>query len=304
MNKRIICIAGPTASGKTGFSLRLARRFGGAVINADSMQVYKDLYILSARPSADEISVCPHHMFGHVDGRERYNAARWLNDAIDVIEGIDEEIIYIVGGTGLYFSVLTQGLAKIPEIDPEIRHGIENRISEEGASALYDEAVRADPVAMQKISENDTTRITRVLEVFLSTNRTISEWQHNTAPYLPPSQWRGVVLMPPREDLYARINTRFEHMLESGALDEVGALLARGLNPGLPVMKALGVPQIIEHLQGDISLEEVVRQGAQDTRRFAKRQMTWFRNRSKDWSFANNIAAIDDLEQKITKFLD
>jgi tRNA dimethylallyltransferase len=282
---RALLIMGPTASGKSALALALAARLGGEIVNADSMQVYRDFRVLTARPTPDDEKVAPHHLYGHVDAAELYSVGRWLNDALAAITAIQARGArpILIGGTGLYFKALTQGLADIPPADPELRASLRERAARDGAAALHAELARRDPQGAARLQPNDAPRVLRALEVLDTTGESISVLQANTRAPLTPAQWAGVVLTPARESLYAAINARFDAMLAAGALQEVRAFAARGLDPALPAMKAHGAPALMAHLRGEISLAEAAEIGKRDTRRYAKRQFTWIAGQMRDW---------------------
>lgn len=282
---RAFLLMGPTASGKSALALALAERLGGEIVNADSMQVYRDLRVLTARPSiADEARV-QHHLYGHVDAGERYSVGRWLDDALAAMAAIQARgaTPIVVGGTGLYFSALTKGLAEIPAADPEVRSALAARLTLEGAPALHAELTRADAPTAARIKPNDGPRILRALEVLESTGRSISAHHANTRPALAEHEWVGLLLTPERAALYAAIDQRFAAMLGAGALDEARALAVRGLDPMLPAMKAHGAPALMAHLRGELSLEEAAQIAQRDTRRYAKRQFTWMAGQMSNW---------------------
>ncbi|MBX3430294.1 MAG: tRNA (adenosine(37)-N6)-dimethylallyltransferase MiaA [Hyphomonadaceae bacterium] len=283
--KRALLIMGPTASGKSALALDLAERIGGEIVNADSMQVYRDFRILTARPSPEEEARARHHLYGHVDAFESFSTGRWLNSALAVISQIRARgaTPIIVGGTGLYFKALTQGLADVPGIDPEIRASLLERASQQGAPALHAELSRVDPQTAARLEPNDTPRIVRALEVIETTGESISAFHANTKPALGAEEWRAVTLTPDRASLYAVINARFERMLAAGALEEVRTFAARELNPALPAIKAHGAPALSAYLRGEISLATATEIGQRDTRRYAKRQFTWIANQTPDW---------------------
>jgi len=282
---RALLIMGPTASGKSALALALAERIGGEIVNADSMQVYRDFRMLTARPSAEEGAQAPHHLYGHVDAAEAYSTGRWLTDALAAIAAVHarNKTPILVGGTGLYFKALTEGLADIPAADPELRAELRRRAEEEGAPALHAELAARDPHTAARLEPNDAPRILRALEVLETTGESISTLQANTKPALAREEWVGIALTPDRETLYATVNARFDTMLANGALDEVRAFAARNLDPALPAMKAHGAPALTAHLRGEISLEEAAKIGKRDTRRYAKRQFTWIANQMPDW---------------------
>lgn len=282
---RALLLMGPTASGKSALALALAARIGGEIVNADSMQVYRDFRILTARPSPEEEAQAPHHLYGHIDAVELYSVGRWLTDALATIEAIQRRgaTPIIVGGTGLYFKALTQGLAEIPAADPETRAALRGRAEREGAPALHADLAARDPVTAARLEPNDAPRILRALEVLETTGESISALQANTQPPLPRDAWIGAALTPDRDALYAAINARFTSMLAHGALDEVRAFAARNLDPALPAMKAHGAPALMAHLRGEMGLLEATEIGQRDTRRYAKRQFTWIAGQMPDW---------------------
>jgi tRNA dimethylallyltransferase len=271
----VALIAGPTASGKSALALRLAETTGGAVINADSAQVYRDLPILSAAPSAGDRTRAEHLLYAILDGAEGCSAAGWAELAKLEIARLHSEnrLPVLVGGTGLYLRTLLDGIAPIPEIDPQIRAEVRAAGVAENLAAL----APLDPVAAATLNPGDTTRIARALEVVWSTGKSLSSWQEQREGGIGDAvDLKALVLTPPRPWLYERCDRRFEQMVEQGALKEVETLLARGLNPDLPVMRAIGVAELGSHLRGEMTLDEAVTAGTQATRRYAKRQYTWF----------------------------
>jgi tRNA dimethylallyltransferase len=296
-----ILIAGPTASGKSALALRLAEKLGGTIVNADSMQVYRDLRIITARPSPAEEARVPHRLYGHVDAAENYSVGRWCRDVAEALaETVAQgRVPILVGGTGLYFKALTRGLAAVPPIPAEIRAQVRGRLQSEGVAPLYSELAKRDPVTAQRLMPNDRSRISRALEVVLATGRSLSDWHRDGQPALiGPERAAKVFITCERRQLVARIETRFAAMLKAGALEEVGVLAARRLDPMLPAMKAHGVPWLIRHLNGEISLDEAAEGSIMDTRRYAKRQVTWFRNQMKDWPSAAPDEAPKALESQ------
>ena len=277
----IILIAGPTASGKSALALELAAKLGGVIINADSMQVYRDLRIITARPTPDEEKRVPHRLYGHVDAAENYSVGRWFGEAAAALAdtfGQGRPAI-MTGGTGLYFSTLTRGIAAVPPVPAEIRRVVRNRLTTEGVAALHQELSKRDPATAARLKPGDRARITRALEVVLATGRSLAQWHEDNMPArLDLAAAAKVFLMPNRDELGLRIDARFDAMMSAGALEEVRAFAARNLDPNLPAMKAHGVPWLIRHLKGEIAMAEAVAQAKRDTRRYTKRQATWFRN--------------------------
>jgi len=292
----VILLAGPTASGKTALAVRLAKALNGEIINADSMQIYADLEILSARPGKAEQGGIAHHLFGTVDAAERASTGWWAAAAmeqIDAIRGRGRRPI-IVGGTGLYFNALVKGLAAMPEISDRTRQSADD-IEAQGAEALREQAMAFDPEATGRIKPADLQRLRRVVEIGLETGQPISAFQARTTPLLPECGWTGLVIELERQWLYQRIEARFDTMMDQGALDEVRTLAERGLDRTLPAMKALGVPPLMAFLAGTMDRETAIVQAKQDTRRYAKRQMTWFRNQMPGWTrLAGSPAPISD----------
>ena len=292
---KAILIAGPTASGKSGLALALAEQIGGTVVNADSMQVYRDLRVITARPTPDEEARVPHRLYGHVDAAENYSVGRWLADVRPVL---DEErsagrVPIFTGGTGLYFKALTRGLSAVPPIPLEIRETVRARLEAEGPAALHAELLRRDPGS--PIKPGDRTRIARALEVLEATRRPLSDWhREGLPPLIEASGAVKVFLAPERDELRRRIDARFDAMLEAGALDEVRVLAARKLDPLLPAMKAHGVPWLIRCLNGELSLAKAAEGGKNDTRRYTKRQFTWARHQLPDWTWTAPAGALTE----------
>jgi tRNA dimethylallyltransferase len=279
--ERAVLIAGPTASGKSAAALALARRLNGVIINADSMQVYRDLRILTARPSEAEESSVPHLLYGHVDAATNYSVGAYVRDAADALAQAraSRRVPIFVGGTGLYFKALTQGLTAVPEIAPAVRDSVRQRLIDQGVEALHHELSQRDPAAAERLSPRDQTRVARALEVVEATGRPLRDWQSEaSSPLLASASYEAIFLAPPREALYPAIDRRFVKMLEQGALAEVEALARRGLSSSLPAMKAHGVPALIRHLEAELPLDQAIGVGQADTRRYSKRQFTWFRH--------------------------
>ncbi|WP_417497842.1 tRNA (adenosine(37)-N6)-dimethylallyltransferase MiaA [Maricaulis sp.] len=290
---RCLLIAGPTAAGKTALALAAAQALDGEIINADSMQIYAGLPLITAQPSMDDFSKVPHHLFGCVDPAMRWSVGHWTEAALALIADIHERgrTPILVGGTGLYFLAMTKGLAPVPEIDADSRQQVVDLLAATGPEGLRSEAERLDPVAAARIKPADLQRQMRIVEVGYATGEALSSFHADTRPMLEADEWSGIVIEPERQPLYDRINHRFELMLEAGALDEVRAFAALGLDPLLPASKALGVPPLMAHLRGEMTLEDAVRLAQRDSRRYAKRQMTWFRNQHPDWSRIHSLDA-------------
>jgi tRNA A37 N6-isopentenylltransferase MiaA len=395
-----VLIAGPTASGKSALALALAESLGGTIINADSMQVYRDLRIITARPTAEEEARVPHRLYGHVDAGVSYSTGRWCVEASAALREAQSagRLPIVVGGTGLYFKALTHGLAAIPAIPADVRARVRKRLREEGPAALHAELEARDPQMARRLMPRDRTRVARALEVVTATGRSLADWQRDgmrgaaraglrpaptdpppmdvaadlrpaptgaammdvgaglrpaptdpppmdvaadlrPAPTDPPPMDVGAGLKPAptdpppidvaaglkpapanaammdvaaglrpapanvvriflcveRAELYARIDARFERMLGSGALAEVQALRSRSLDPALPAMKAHGVPWLLRHLAGEIDLEAAVEAAKRDTRRYSKRQVTWFRHQLPEWRFVAPERALAEI---------
>jgi tRNA dimethylallyltransferase len=297
-------IAGPTASGKSAVALALAEACGGMVINADSMQVYRDLKIITARPGLAEEARAPHLLYGHVDAAENYSVGRFLVEAAAVLQAAQRQgrLAIFVGGSGLYFKALTHGLAAIPPIPAPLRAAMRARLAAQGSAALHAELARRDPASAARIGPADRVRVVRALEVLEATGRGIADWQGDGVPS-PLAGWRleKIFLAPERETLYMRIDTRFDAMLAAGALDEVRVLAARGLDPLLPAMKAHGVPWLIRHLSGEITLDAAAEVAKRDTRHYAKRQFTWFRHQLADWPHVETQTALGRLMRAVDR---
>lgn len=283
-----ILITGPTASGKSALALRMARERNGVVINADSMQVYDTLRVLTARPSEEEMAGVPHLLYGHVPASSSYSTGDWLRDISALLADLrrQQRFPVIVGGTGLYFKALTGGLSDMPAIPDDIRERLRARLIEEGPTVLHAELLRSDPLMAQGLQPGDGQRIVRALEVMEVTGKSIMEFQKASGPMIvDPDRAQKFVVLPERPVLHDRINRRFETMMESGAVEEVKALLALNLAPDATAMKAIGVSQIADMLAGGMSEAEVIEKSAAATRQYAKRQMTWFRNQmGPDWA--------------------
>ena len=285
MEARIWLIAGPTASGKSALALRLAELTGGEIVNADSMQLYRDLRLLTARPSAEEEARAPHHLFGSADAADAWSVGRWRAAAVAVLRKIAMRggTAIVVGGTGLYFKALTEGLADLPPTPAAVRAQAAQDFAALGEPAFRARLAERDPAAAARIERGDAQRLKRAWEVWAATGVALSAHQARTEPTLGSGAWRGVALDPPRAALYRRCDARLAAMLGAGALDEVAALAARGLDPALPLMKAVGFREIAAHLRGETTLAEALAAAQQETRRYAKRQSTWLRGQMADW---------------------
>lgn len=284
----VTLIAGPTASGKSALALKLAREIGGEIVNADSMQIYADLRVLTAGPSPEEMAQAPHHLFGVVDAAQAWSVGKWLEAAMAALRDIDHrgKPAIVVGGTGLYFRALTHGLADVPPVSETQREISGLLYAAQGEAEFREDLRKLDPEAADRIESGDRQRLLRAHAVAVATGRSLTAWQTDTRPALAPGRWKGVVLEPPRAELYARCDARLGIMVEHGALDEVAAMETRGLNPALPALKALGYRELAAHLRGEITLDQALDAARQETRRYAKRQLTWFRNQTPDWERA------------------
>jgi tRNA dimethylallyltransferase len=299
---KIILIAGPTASGKSALALALAEKLGGTIINADSMQVYRDLRIITARPTPEEEARVPHRLYGHVDAAENFSVGRWCTEVADVLAVTKREAraAIVVGGTGLYFTALTQGLAAVPPIPAQIRNQVRDRLASDGVEALHAELTLRDPATAARLMPGDRARVTRALEVILATGRSLLLWHEANMPARVDAALAAkVFLMPNRDELLRRIDARFDAMMAAGAMDEVRALAGRHLDPNLPAMKAHGVPWLIRHLNGEIAIGEAIEGGKRDTRRYTKRQATWFRNQLPDFAWVAPEGALAAIELQL-----
>ena len=285
MEPRIWLIAGPTASGKSALALRLAAAVGGEIVNADSMQLYADLRLLTARPSPQEEAQAPHHLFGTVDAADGWSVGRWLRAATAVLDEIAARgrPAIVIGGTGLYFRALTVGLAEIPQVPAEVRARSGEDYDRMGEMNFRGRLGAVDPAAAARIAPGDRQRLVRAWEVYVATETPLSDWQGNGRPAIALGSWRAVALEPAREALYTRCDGRLAGMIETGVLDEVAALMARNLDADLPLMKAVGLREFAAHLRGETTLAAALAAAQQETRRYAKRQTTWMRGQMADW---------------------
>lgn len=292
-----ILIAGPTASGKSALATALTLRHGGIVVNTDSMQVYADLRILSARPDRAEEASVAHRLYGHVDGAVNYSAGHFARDAASLLAGLDGRLPVFVGGTGLYFRSLEEGLSDLPPVPEAVRAAIRSESEGRPTEALHADLAERDPAGATLLRPSDRARVMRALEILAATGRPIAAFHGPRVPGpLAGRRLLKIFLAPERELLRARIDARFRMMMQRGALDEVAVLRERRLDPLLPVMRAHGVPGLIAHLDGAIGLEEAIVRGQADTRRYAKRQFTWFRHQmGAEWRWLAPEAAMAEI---------
>jgi tRNA dimethylallyltransferase len=300
-----ILIAGPTASGKSALALALATAFGGAVVNADSMQVYRDLRILTARPSREEEAEVSHRLFGHVDAAQNYSVGRWLADFEKTLQTLSMErrVAVVAGGTGMYFKAAVQGLSDIPPVQEEIRAEVRRRAAGRTPQELHAELTAKDALTASRLRETDPQRILRALEVFEATGKPLASFQGaRAASLLDAARCPAFFLAPPREELYARIDARFDAMLAAGALEEVRLLGARRLDPALPAMRAHGAPHLLAHLEGRMTLEDAASRGKLDTRHYAKRQHTFARHQLQNFIWLDGGDAFDAAMRRLRGF--
>jgi tRNA dimethylallyltransferase len=301
-----ILIAGPTASGKSAFALALAEKVGGTIINADAMQVYRALRVLTARPSAADEARVPHRLYGHVPGSEAYSAARFAAEAAAAIADAQGQgrVPIVVGGTGLYFKALTDGLSPVPKIPDDIRARWREAAAGQGPAALHAVLGTRDPAMAARLSPTDPQRIVRALEVLEATGMSLAKWQEIPGePIVRVEEGRAIVVAPPREEMRERTDARFDVMLMQGAADEVRALLGLGLDDDLPVMRALGVRPLRDLVQGRASLEEASDIAKAETRQYAKRQMTWLKRNMISWKWTNTQET-ESLKAIISDFIN
>ncbi|WP_245410913.1 tRNA (adenosine(37)-N6)-dimethylallyltransferase MiaA [Microvirga flavescens] len=290
-----VLIAGPTASGKSALAIRLAQALGGVVVNADSMQTYRDLRVITARPTPGDEALVPHRLYGHVDAAVNYSVGRYLADAAQLLEEIQGKALPIfVGGTGLYFKGLTEGLSDIPPVPEEIREAVRLECESRETPDLHRLLAERDPETAATLRPSDRMRIMRALEIFAATGKPLVSFHGLRQPgLLHDRKVLKLFLEPEREELRRRIDSRFVAMMDQGALEEVRALGERRLDPMLPAMRAHGVPGLLAHLRGETTLEDAIERGQGDTRRYAKRQFTWFRHQLSDWTWVTPEAGFD-----------
>ena len=301
-NISALLIAGPTASGKSALAIRLAEATGGVVVNADSMQVYRDLRVITARPTVEEEGQVPHRLFGHIDGAENYSVGRWVEDAKALIAELQGQgrLPIFTGGTGMYFKALLRGLSDIPAVPEEVRAKVRAQAEGFSPQELHARLTALDPATAAGLRPSDPQRILRALEVFEATGEPLVSFQTKPGtPLLDPQSTRGFFLAPEREVLKARIDARFVVMMEQGALQEVEVLAARGLDPALPVMRAHGVPGLIDYLRGASTLEAAIERGQRDTRAYSKRQFTFVRHQLPEFEMVAPEAAWDAVRAQL-----
>ena len=304
MIKTVFVIAGPTAAGKSKFSLDLAKKLNGIIINSDSMQVYKNLSILTARPTTEDMNNVEHSLYGYVDGGKRYNVEKWCKDASKVIEESFEKNItpILVGGTGLYINTLINGIINIPSIPEEIKIESERILTKFGKDFLINQIKNIDPDSLKEININDNVRLRRIWEVFETTGKKFSEWKLNeNKTFIKNYNFKLILFLPDRKKNYEIVNSRFIKMINRGAIEEVKNLLGENLNESLPVMRAHGVPEIKKYLENETTLEECIAKGQQVTRNYVKRQHTWW-NSSKLEIFHKFDKFPDEIDINAVKF--
>lgn len=289
-------IAGPTASGKSGLALAVAKARDGVIVNADSMQVYEGLQVLTARPGAEEAARVPHRLYGHVDPATRFSVGSWLRDVENLIQEaqvLNQELVF-VGGTGLYFEALTKGVGAVPQVSPEIEQAVAALVTPMDRTARCAFLAEEDPGMVQRLAEPDPQRVIRAVSVKRATGRSLADWQRDgqgAQPLLDSYRLECVVLDPGREAVRNNIDIRFAQMLEQGAVSEAEHFLARGLAADLPAMKAIGLRELGAYMAGKASLDEARAQAVTTSRQYAKRQRTWFRNRMADWQWCSSKEA-------------
>ncbi len=297
MIKPLIFIVGPTAIGKSTLAIKVSKKFNGEIINADSMQVYSNLHILTARPSRQEQNSIPHHLYGYIEGSIRYNVATWCNDTNSIIKKNNNKGIYsiIVGGTGMYIEKLLNGLIQIPSIPESIKKESEKLLIKIGINNFIEKVKNIDEKSLNKISKNDTSRLRRIWEVHKYTHKTLTFWLNNkNLNFLSNQSYQIYLFTPDRKKIYNRVNQRFIDMIDSGAIEEVKKLNTLDLDKSLPIMRAHGVPEISSYLSGKTSLDECIQMGQQVTRNYVKRQLTWWRSSSLE-----NLKCFDQFPSEI-----
>ncbi|EJF74975.1 tRNA dimethylallyltransferase [Bartonella birtlesii LL-WM9] len=285
IQRTITLIAGPTASGKSALALQMAQEKNALIINTDSMQVYDVLNILTARPTEADTAIVPHYLYGYVSPTVNYSVGKWLYDVEKLLNNFTSKSLIFVGGTGLYFRALLEGISKIPHIPEVVRQKWRLRLDKEGAESLYHRLLQVDAVLAEKISSQDGQRIIRALEVYDATGERLSWWQkQKKIPLIAAHRVEKILLIPPRQLLYKRIHKRLDTMIERGVLEEVMTMKKLGISPLLPAMKAIGIAEFIAYLNGDKNFENALEMVKIQTRQYAKRQLTWFRNQfDEEW---------------------
>lgn len=275
--KKILIIAGPTASGKTGLAIKLAKKYGAEIINADSLQIYKENPIISAQPSLAERENIKHHLLGYISGREEYNISHWLSDTVKIIKNSKVPLI-IVGGTGFFIKHLIFGMSHVPEIPNEIRTEVRNLYNKIGSLEFYQKLKELDPYSAEKISPNNGHKTMRAYEVIVATGKNLNYWQQQKEIFFPIELFKMIILSPQRETLYSNCNTRFLEMLENDVLSEVKSLIDQNFNAESAIMKSHGVPELSKYIKGEWTLEKAIERSQQVVRNYAKRQTTWFKH--------------------------
>ncbi len=286
---KVIVITGPTASGKSALGVDAALALDGEIINADSMQIYRELDVLTARPAKNDLSKVPHQLYGTMSGSVRCSAEQWRNLALEEIEKVHNRgrVPILVGGTGLYIRALEKGIANIPDIPAEVRRQGQELLEQLGGEVFKQKLAESDPETASRLHAGDSQRLIRAWEVITHTGKSMLEWQKEAQGLVPNVDFIRFAMIPPREELYDNCNKRFQVMLDLGALKEVENLLELAFDSSLPIMKALGVPELAEYLAGDVALDEAISRAQQNTRRYAKRQMTWIRTQYSDANIVN-----------------
>jgi tRNA dimethylallyltransferase len=292
MTFNALFIAGPTASGKSALAMQIAQLLPSSIINADSMQVYSDLSVITARPTVQEMGDVPHHLFGTIDGAQNYSVGSYIKDALKIDNG---RFKIFVGGTGLYYKTLLEGLSDMPKVPDDIR----NTMRALPLESLHEALGAVDKLSYAALNPNDSVRILRALEIYHTTGISIVEWRKLNPPKPFLTNVLKIFVNPPRDVVYNAINNRYVKMLEMGALQEVETLMKRNLDPALPVMRAHGVPSLIKYLHNEMTRDEAIEIGQVDTRHYAKRQWTWFRNQMQAWTSVTPENALNTVREQL-----
>lgn len=298
--RHVFAISGPTASGKSALALAIAEAVGGEIVNADALQVYNAFSVLSARPDDEDLARAPHHLYGHVSTDDEYSVGKWLLEVEAVLFKSSKPLIF-VGGTGLYFKALMHGFAEIPAISESVKAEVSSLIETRGILGAQSHLAAIDPISASRIDLQNPRRVERALHVFLQTRKPIAIWQDETpAPLLPLSEFISIRVTPDREYLYSRINERAKLMLDTGAIEEVAAILDE-YDPSMPAFRAIGVAEIVEYLTGSIDRTMMLDRLAQETRNYAKRQFTWMRQNMREWQydFRPEIETVTDILHRL-----